>query len=88
MLENAVSVWKCESSTKKKVAEYFEKYYKCRPTQWASCYCINSEINTNMFVESFHHVFKYRFLKGKKLDGMILYYIHCLNTSDLKHFIK
>ena len=90
MLENAVSLWKCDSSTKK-FAEYFEKYYKCRLTQWASCYRINSEINTNMFVESFHHVFKYRFLKGKnnrRLDGMIYALLEYIRFKTFDRLIK
>ena len=73
MLDNAISSWKLESTTKK-FAEYFENNYKLRSTQWASCYRINSGINTNMYVESFHHVLKYNFLKGKankRVDALI-----------------
>ena len=43
----------------------FEAHYVQRKTQWAICYREKSNINTNMYVESFHRVIKYLYLKGK-----------------------
>lgn len=36
-----------------------------RKEQWAYCFGVGLGINTNMFVEAFHKVFKYQYLKGK-----------------------
>ena len=52
-----------ESTTE--FGEYFNSYYKDRKKQWAYCYRQSSTINTNMYVEAFHHVLKYIYLKGK-----------------------
>ena len=45
--------------------EYFNKYYAPRKQQWAKCYHIKAGINTNMYLESFHKVLKYVYMKGK-----------------------
>ncbi len=44
---------------------YFNSYYMQRKDQWALCYRKSSFISTNMYVESFHRVLKYIYLKGK-----------------------
>jgi hypothetical protein len=41
------------------------KYSKC-PEKWAYCYRINAGINTNMYLEALHKVFKYFYLDGRK----------------------
>ena len=45
--------------------QYFQRHYENRKKQWAYCYRQTSTINTNMYVEAFHHVLKYIYLKGK-----------------------
>ena len=45
---------------------YFSTYYCTRVEQWASCYRQNTEVNTNMFIESFHRVLKIIYLKHKQ----------------------
>ena len=58
-------------------ANYFQ-YYVNRKEQWAACYRLNAGINTNMYVEAFHRVLKYVYLKGKvnkrldKCSGVLL----------------
>lgn len=55
-----------ESSTSTaSFANYFRTYYGKRKEQWAGCYRKGSLINTNMYVEAFHRVLKYVYLKGK-----------------------
>lgn len=49
----------------KEFCRYFQAYYCNRKEQWASCYRKSAGINTNMYVESFHKVIKYLYLKGK-----------------------
>ena len=70
MQENAICNWK-ENNNTKKFAEYFESQYKSRYPQWAACCRLSSGINTNMFVEAFHHVLKYKFLKGIKTNVLM-----------------
>lgn len=58
----------------KEFASYFENFYLRRSSEWAYCYRKASFINTNMYLESFHKVFKYHFLEGRKnkrLDSCI-----------------
>ncbi len=55
-------------------ADYFECYYVKKKEQWAMCYRKEAAINTNMYVEAFHRVLKYVYLKGKvnkRLDNCI-----------------
>ena len=55
-------------------ADYFECHYAKRKEQWATCYRKEASINTNMYVEAFHRVLKYVYLKGKvnkRLDNCI-----------------
>lgn len=45
--------------------KYFSEHYVKRKEQWAACYRKGSCINTNMYVEAFHRVLKYLYMKGK-----------------------
>ncbi len=61
------------STTTEDFFKYFETYYV--RDQWALCYRKFSHINTNMYVEAFHRVIKYLYLKGKtnkRIDKCIL----------------
>jgi hypothetical protein len=53
------------SNETQEFADYFRKYYLERKHQWAFCYRKNAGINTNMYLEGFHRVLKYIYLKGK-----------------------
>lgn len=90
MIENAIQQWSTDESIKT-FAEYFVKHYKSRSTQWASCYRISSGVNTNMYLEAFHHVLKYKFLKGKKnkrLDRLIQTLLKYLRHISFQRIIK
>jgi len=50
----------------KEFASYFDNFYVKRVSEWAYCYRKSSFINTNMYLESFHKVFKYYYLEGRK----------------------
>ena len=57
-----------------KFAEYFKAEYVKRPDQWAACYRKGSNINTNMYVESFHRLLKHVYMKGKvnkRVDNLL-----------------
>lgn len=48
-----------------KFRDYFVSNYGKRKNEWAMCYRQGSFINTNMYVEAFHRVLKYIYLRGK-----------------------
>ena len=45
--------------------KYFRKEWVGKKTQWAYCFRLRMGINTNMFAEAFHRVFKRVYLGGK-----------------------
>ena len=45
--------------------QYFKNNYVDRKHEWAHCYRQKSTINTNMYVEAFHHELKNIYLQGK-----------------------
>ena len=46
-------------------ANYFDRYWVPCKEKWGYYYRVGLGINTNMFCEAFHRVFKYTYLKGK-----------------------
>ena len=55
-------------------AKYFHTYYTNRAEQWAACYRKSANINTNMYIESFHRILKHLYMKGKanrRIDNLI-----------------
>lgn len=46
--------------------EYMTRTYTNRVSQWAACYRVNTQINTNMMVEAFHRVLKIVYLEHKQ----------------------
>ena len=44
--------------------EYFKQYYFFQKQLWAMCYHQQAGINTNMYVEHFHRILKYIYMKG------------------------
>ncbi len=64
LLKSAVEYFN-QSETAEDFGKYFSQYYLQRKEEWASCYRKAATVNSNMYVESFHHVFKYMYLMGK-----------------------
>ena len=90
MVETAVVEMKEKASTKE-FGEYFEANYKCRCEQWANCFRVSSGVNTNMYVEAFHHILKYKFLNGKRnkrLDRLIHALMEFLRHKSFDRLIK
>ena len=55
-------------------AEYFKSNYLKRIEEWSTFYRIGTLVNTNMHLESFHRVLKYKYLNGKqnkRLDSLL-----------------
>ena len=46
-------------------ANYFDRYWVPCKEKWGYYYRVGLGVNTNMFCEAFHRVFKYTYLKGK-----------------------
>lgn len=64
------------SNTTRTFGQYFEKEWIGRKEQWAYCHRIKFSINTNMFVEAFHRVFKRVYLGekvNKRVDRRLVY---------------
>ena len=62
-----------------------------RKHQWAYCFRSGLGINTNMFVEAFHRVLKYGYLKGKvnkRLDNCILNLLRYFRDKTFDRLIK
>ena len=63
-----------KSSTTANFGKYFQTHYANTKEQWATCYRKDAFVNTNMYVEAFHKVLKYVYMKGrvnKRLDKCI-----------------
>ena len=46
-------------------AAYFDLNWVPHKKEWGYAYRVGAGINTNMFCEAFHRVFKYKYLNGK-----------------------
>ena len=60
-----------DSSATTEIAKYFSIHYAKRVKEWAACYRKSANINTNMYIESFHRILKYVYLKGRVIDNLI-----------------
>ena len=79
------------SNDTKTFAKYFEIHYAYKKEQWASCYCRDATVNTNMYVEAFHRVLKYVFLKrrvNKRLDKFIYILLKFARDKGFERLIK
>ena len=71
--------------------KYFEQEWVSRKQEWAYCFRVGLGINTNMFVEAFHKVFKYQYLKGKsnkRLDNLLLNLLKYVRDKTFDRLIK
>ena len=62
------------SNKTQEFAKYFYTYYTNRAEQWAACYRKLANINTNMYIESFHPILKHLYMKGKanrRIDNLV-----------------
>ena len=71
--------------------QYFVKTYMHQKRQWANCYRQKAFINTNMYVEAFHHVLKYIYLNGKvnkRVDKCIHTLLKITRDKTFERLIK
>ena len=71
--------------------EYFTKFYVQRKSQWATCYRKKSGINTNMYVNSFHCLVKYIYMRGranKRIDKLLFTLIKVSRDKAFERLFK
>lgn len=71
--------------------KYFEQEWVSRKQEWAYCLRVGLGVNTNMFVEAFHKVFKYQYLKGKsnkRLGNLLLNLLKYVRDKTFDRLIR
>jgi len=71
-------------------AAYFSHYCQ-RTTEWAFCYRIGTQANTNMYVESFHNVLKTCYLERKanrRVDNLISMLLRIARDKAFERLVK
>ncbi|XP_032235552.2 uncharacterized protein LOC116617195, partial [Nematostella vectensis] len=71
--------------------EYFRKDWVLKKKEWAYCYRKGMGINTNMYVEAFHRVFKRVYLKGKvnkRVDTCLVNLMQYVRDKAFNRMIK
>jgi MULE transposase domain len=72
-------------------AQYFTSTYGNRVSQWAYCYRIGTEANTNMYVESFHSVLKSAYMERKvnrRIDSLLVILFRIARDKAVERLIK
>ena len=70
--------------------EYMKNTYATRAAQWAACYRMHTEIDTNMAVEAFHRVLKIEYLEhkqNKRIDHL-LHVLFKINRDIVFNFLR
>ncbi|XP_071500312.1 uncharacterized protein [Diadema antillarum] len=74
----------------RRFGEYFRSYVD-RKSQWAVCYRKGSGINTNMYVEAFHHSLKYIYMKGfanRRVDKCVSLLMEFVKDKTFDRLVK
>ena len=90
MLHKTIENWETSPDTTT-FAGYFVKHYATRKEEWAACYRLDAPVNTNMYVEAFHRVLKYLYLKGKtnkRLDRCIGVLLKVSRDKGFERLVK
>ena len=72
-------------------AKYFVTHYAHNKQQWAACYRQEACVNTNMYVEAFHRVLKYIYMKGrvnKRLDKCLHVLLKLARDKGFERLVK
>lgn len=73
-----------------KFVDYFERYV-CRASEWAYCYRIGTQTNTNMYIESFHNVLKTSYMDRKvnrRIDSLLDILLRVARDKVFERLIK
>ena len=79
------------SDATKPFAEYFDMCWVPHIARWGYCYRCGLGINTNMFCEAFHRVFKYCHLQGKqnrRVDKCLVNLVKYSRDKNIVRIIK
>eukprot|EP00795_Rhopilema_esculentum_P016122 gene16122-7478_t len=74
------------SSATKEFGDYFDSHLVSYASRWDYSFCCGLGINTNMFCEAFHRVFKYNYLKGKQNRRVDKCLVNLMKYSRDKNF--
>ena len=88
---NALVIHLRNSSTTRSFGEYLDKHWVTKKAMWGYCFRTGDGINTNMYVEAFHRVFKYNYLHGKynrQVDMCLFTLIKFNRDKVLQRLIK
>ena len=80
-----------KSSTTASFGKYFATHYANNKEQWAACYRKDAFLNTNMYVEAFHRVLKYVYMKGKvnkRLHNCIYVLLKLARDKGFERLVK
>lgn len=80
-----------QANSTRSFSEYFKTYWVTYKERWGYCYRVGYGINTNMYVEAFHRVFKYQYLKGKynkRVDKCLLALLKYDRDKSFDRLIK
>ena len=80
-----------KSSDTASFAKYFATHYAHNKEQWAACYRMDAFLNTNMYVEAFHRVLKYIYMKGrvnKRLDKCLHILLKLARDKGFERLVK
>ena len=90
LLDQTITELSSSSSTIE-FAKYFVMHYSHKKEQWAACYRKDAFINTNMYVEAFHRVLKYVYMKGqinKRLDKSLHLLMKLARDKGFERLVK
>ena len=90
LLHETVKQLKKSSSTAS-FGDYFQTHYAKNKKRWAACYRKEAFVNTNMYVEAFHRVLKYVYMKGKvnkRLDNCIYILLKLARDKGFERLVK
>ena len=80
-----------KSSLTADFGKYFQTYYAINKEQWAACYRKEALVNTNMYMEAFHRVLKYVYMKGKvnkRVDNCVYILLKFARDKGYEHLVK
>ena len=79
------------SNTTNEFLIYFSNHYVDRKEQWAACYRRRCGINTNMYVESFHRLLQYVYMRGqcnRRVDKLLYILMNIARDKGFERICK
>ena len=69
---------------------YFKRMYCNRVEQWAACYRLVTQTNTNMFIEPFHQLLKRVYLEQKQVHRIdfLVHTLLCISKDKAYEWLE